>query len=64
MKKDLNYSAAFSKLEELVSELEDGNIQLEELSAKVKQANELIVICENKLRKIEADVNKNLPAEE
>lgn len=64
MKKDLTYSAAFTKLEELVGELEDGNIQLEELSTKVKQANELIVICENKLRKIEVDVSKNLSEDE
>ena len=64
MKKDLTYSEAFSKLEELVGELEDGNIQLEELSAKVKQANELIVICEKKLRKIEGDVKKELPEDE
>ncbi len=64
MKKDLTYSAAFTKLEELVGELEDGNIQLEELSAKVKQANELITICENKLRKIETNVEKELPEEE
>ncbi|MDZ4845778.1 MAG: exodeoxyribonuclease VII small subunit [Chitinophagales bacterium] len=64
MKKDLTYSEAFSKLEQLVGELEDGNIQLEKLAAKAQQANELISICENKLRKIEGDVNKNLPVNE
>lgn len=63
MKKDLTYSEAFAKLEQLVSELEDGNIQLEELAAKVQLANKLIAICENKLRKIEKDVTKELPEE-
>ena len=63
MKKDLTYNEAFTKLEELVGELEDGNIQLEELAAKVHHANELIVICESKLRKIEEEVSKNLPKE-
>lgn len=57
MKNELTYSEAFSTLQELVEELEDGNIQLEELSAKVKQANELITICEIKLRNIETDIN-------
>jgi exodeoxyribonuclease VII small subunit len=57
MKKELNYSDAFSKLEELVEELEEGNIPLDKLTPKVKQANELITICETKLRKIETEVN-------
>ena len=52
MKNELTYSEAFLKLEELVEQLEDGNIQLDELSAKVKQADDLILICEFKLRSI------------
>ncbi len=56
MKKETTYSEAFSQLEELVDQLDDGNIQLEELATKVKQAHELIVICESKLRNIEGDI--------
>ena len=56
MKKETTYSEAFSQLEDLVDQLEDGNIQLEELATKVKQANELIAICESKLRNIEGDI--------
>ncbi|NVO04382.1 MAG: exodeoxyribonuclease VII small subunit [Bacteroidetes bacterium] len=58
MKKELNYSEAFSKLEELVEQLEDGNIQLDKLTEKVKQANELIAICESKLRDIDNDLKE------
>ena len=57
MKNELTYSEAFSKLEIIVEQLEDGNIQLDKLSMKVKQASELITICEIKLRKIEIDIN-------
>ena len=57
MKKELTYSEAFSKLEELVSQLEGGDIQLDKLTAKVKQANELIVICEMKLRDIDKAIS-------
>lgn len=64
MKKDLTYREAFTKLQHLVGELEDGTIQLEELAAKVQQANELISICEKKLRKVEGDVNKVMPSNE
>jgi len=58
MAKELTYDAAFSKLEELVEQLEDGNIQLDKLTAKVKQANELIAVCETKLRSIEKEVEE------
>lgn len=62
MKNDLTYSEAFSKLEELVEQLEEGNIQLDKLSLKIKEANELIAICENKLRKIDAEVKEAITA--
>ena len=58
MKNDLTYNAAFSKLEALVEQLEYGNIQLDKLSANVKQANELIEICENKLRNIDTEIKE------
>ena len=56
MKTELTYSDAYAKLEDLVEQLEDGGIQLDQLAEKVKQANELIAICENKLRTIEREV--------
>jgi exodeoxyribonuclease VII small subunit len=56
MKKALTYSKAFEKLEELIEEFEFGDIQLEKLSEKVKQANDLIEICETKLRDAEKEV--------
>lgn len=62
MKNELTYSEAFSKLEIIVEQLEEGNIQLDKLSMKVKQASELITICEVKLRKIEIDINDSTKA--
>ena len=56
MKKALTYNTAFEKLEELIEELEYGDIQLDKLSDKVKQANDLIKICETKLRNAEKEV--------
>jgi exodeoxyribonuclease VII small subunit len=53
MKKELDYKEAYAALEILVDQLEQGDIDLEELAAKIKQANELIDICAKKLRKIE-----------
>jgi len=62
VKNELTYSEAFSKLEIIVEQLEEGNIQLDKLSMKVKQASELITICEVKLRKIEIDINDSTKA--
>ncbi len=58
MKKTPTYSEAYRQLEQLVAQLERGDIQLEQLADNVKQANALIAICENKLREIEADIDK------
>ncbi len=56
MKKELTYSDAYAKLEELVEQIERDTIQLDTLAEKVKEANELIKFCETKLRSIEKDV--------
>ena len=55
-----NYTAAFEELHRIVSEIEEGSITVDELSAKVKRAAELINICKTKLATTEEDVNKIL----
>jgi exodeoxyribonuclease VII small subunit len=57
MKKVTTYTEAYEKLEELVSELEDGDIPLDRLAEKIKEANGYINLCEKKLRQIELEVN-------
>lgn len=56
-KKQPAYTEAFEKLEALVEQLEDGDIELDQLTDKIKEANGLIAICETKLRSIEKEVN-------
>ena len=58
MKKELTYNEAYLKLENLVEQLEEGTIPLDKLSLKVKQANEFIELCENKLRKIDSEIKE------
>lgn len=57
MKKEMTYSAAFTELEKLVEQVESDQIPLDSLAEKVKKANELIKICEAKLRSIETDLS-------
>ncbi len=55
-----NYTEAFEELQEIVSEIEQGEISVDELSAKVKRAALLIKICKDKLTTTEEDVSKIL----
>lgn len=57
---EINYTQAFDELQEIVSEMEDGQISVDELAMKVKRASELIRICKNKLVATEGDVQKIL----
>lgn len=54
------YTEAFEELQNIVSEIEEGQITVDELSAKVKRAAFLIKICKNKLSSTEEDVNRIL----
>ena len=52
-----NYTEAFEELQEIVTEIEQGEISVDELSEKVKRAALLIKICKAKLTTTEEDVN-------
>ena len=61
-----NYEQAFEELQNIVTEIEQGEISVDELSNKVKRASQLIKICKDKLTTTEEDVNlilKELNAE-
>jgi exodeoxyribonuclease VII small subunit len=67
MSKEQTYSDAFAELQQIVADIEDGEISVDELSEKVKRASELITICKKKLTSTEEDVNqilKELEAED
>jgi exodeoxyribonuclease VII small subunit len=54
------YTEAFEELQEIVSDMEDGNISVDELAEKVKRATVLIRFCKAKLSATEGDVQKIL----
>ncbi len=66
MNKQYTYSDAFDELQNIVSEIERGEISIDELAEKVKRAALLINICKAKLTATEEEVNSilaNLTAE-
>ena len=52
----VNYTDAFNELQQIVDEIEKGEISVDDLSTKVKRAAELIRICKQKLTSTEQDV--------
>jgi exodeoxyribonuclease VII small subunit len=57
MAKKMDYDSAYKELKELVSKLQDENLNIEMLSAYVKRARELKDFCYTRLREIEEDIN-------
>lgn len=59
-KEKLNYSDAMSELEQLVHDMEYGDISIDELSEKVKRSAFLIKFCKSRLKSTEEDVESIL----
>jgi exodeoxyribonuclease VII small subunit len=57
---ETNYKEAFEELQQIVEEIETGEISVDELSLKVKRAASLLKICKEKLSSTEEDVNQIL----
>jgi exodeoxyribonuclease VII small subunit len=60
MSDEIKYTDAFEELQQIVLEIEEGEITVDELAVKVKRAAQLIKICKNKLATTEEDVNEIL----
>ena len=55
---ELTYESAFTELEAIMQDLQEDKISVDELTAKVKRAAELIAFCNDMLRSTEAEVSK------
>lgn len=59
-KKKLTYNEAMAEIEDVIAEIEGGELDVDILSQKVKRVAELIEVCKNKLHKTEAEVEEIL----
>ncbi|WP_262249413.1 exodeoxyribonuclease VII small subunit [Parapedobacter soli] len=57
MDNQYTYTDAFEELQAIVSEIEQGEISVDELSEKVRRATLLINVCKAKLTATETEVN-------
>jgi exodeoxyribonuclease VII small subunit len=59
-KSKLTYSAAINELEEIVKDIESGEIDVDVLTEKVRRASELVKFCKDRLRNTQKSVEKTL----
>jgi len=55
---EMKYSKSIKKLEEIIEKIESEEIDVDELSVKVKEAVSLIKTCKDKIEKAEMEVKK------
>lgn len=56
----LTYETAMQRLEALAREMETGQVPIDELAAKLQEAQQLLRFCQDKLTKADAEVQKLL----
>lgn len=58
MDQQLTYDTAFAELKEIARQIENESIPVDILTEKVKRASELLLFCQDRLRKTEVEVNQ------
>ncbi len=59
-KKEETYKEAVERLRQIVGEIERGDLDVDLLSERVKEATRLIKLCKEKLYKVDEEVKKAL----
>ena len=59
-KQQINYSEAIAEIESILELIEAGELDVDELTGKVKRVSHLIQICKAKLHEADEDIKKIL----
>ena len=58
MSKEPTYNEAIAEIEEILRQIETGDLDVDELTDKVKRVAYLLDTCKKKLRKTESEIQK------
>ncbi|WP_109829940.1 exodeoxyribonuclease VII small subunit [Reichenbachiella versicolor] len=58
-KKKLTYQSASEELNNIASQLEDDNVNIDDLEKLVKRGRELVLFCQEKLRSTQEQIKKS-----
>lgn len=56
--KNMKYGQAIGRIEEIVNQIEQGKLDIDSVTESIKEAQQLIQLCKDKLLKTEEEVNK------
>ncbi len=59
-RKKETYSQAMERLEKIVRQIDNGELEIDELADKIREANEIIAFCSDKLTKANQEIEKLL----
>ena len=59
-KKKETYAQAMARLETIVRQVDGNELDIDELVDKIKEANEIIAFCSEKLKKADTEIEKLL----
>ena len=59
-KKKETYSQAMARLETIVRQVDNNELEVDELVEKIKEANEIIAFCSEKLKNADMEIEKML----
>ena len=59
-KKKQTYSEAVARLEGIVRQIDNNELEIDALAEKIKEANEIIAFCSDKLTKADREIEKLL----
>lgn len=60
MNENMKYSEAISNLEKIISDIQNGNLEIDVLNDKLSQARELIAFCRAKLYNVDEELKAML----
>lgn len=58
--KEPTYNEAIARLEQITHSIEEGSMNIDDLSTNLKEAQQLLAVCKAKLQKVEKDVTEIL----
>ena len=62
--KEQKYEDAMKRLEEIVHQIENGEMDIDSLAERLKEAKTLMAFCKQKLQNVEQEVNKIMSDQE
>lgn len=60
MEETMKYEQAVAELEQIVTQMESGQLDLDTLTTKLKRAQELIKLCKDRLTKTDEEIQQIL----